>query len=318
MKGRKHNMSIRRKSTSTRLKDMGKYGQLYILAFLPIVYFAIFHYMPMLGIIIAFKDYNPLTGFKGIFTSRWVGFEYFKDFFGSYFFSRVFFNTIKISVLRIVFGFPAPIILALLINEIRCKNYKRIVQTISYLPHFLSWVIVSSIFYIILSPSNGFINQVVKHLGGETINFLGSDKHFLGVLVSTGIWKDVGWSSILYLAAISNIDLSMYEAAKIDGASRFQNIWYITIPSIVSIISIKLILSVGNVLNAGFEQIFLLYSPLVYNVADIIDTYTYREGLVNLNYSFGTAVSLTKSVIALGLIIMTDKATKKIGMGGLW
>lgn len=226
--------------------------------------------------------------------------------------------TVSISGLNLLFGFPAPILLALLINEIRNNTYKRLVQTFSYLPHFLSWVIVASLIQFLLSPTTGVVNEILKLLGQESIFFLGSPKYFRTILVVSNIWKDVGWSSIIYIASISGIDINLYEAATIDGASRFRRIWHITLPSIREVIIVLLILNTGQLLNAGFEQIFLLYSPAVYNVADVIDTYVYREGLIKLNYSFAAAVGFTKSVIALFMVLVTNKLARKFDAGALW
>ena len=295
-----------------------KYKSLYLMALPGIIYFIIFHYLPMIGVVIAFQNFKPSLGLKGIFLSEWVGFQHITRFFQSYYFSRVFFNTISISGLKLIFGFPAPIILAIIINEIKNNKYKRIVQSVSYLPHFLSWVIVVSLIQFILSPTTGFVNQVLEMLGKETIFFLGSPKYFRSVLILSNIWKSIGWGSIVYLASISSIDEAIYEAALIDGASRFQKMWHITLPGIREIMIISLILNIGNLLDAGFQQIFLLYSPAVYNVADIIDTYVYREGLIKTNYSFGTAVGLTKSIIALMLVTLTNKLAKKFETRALW
>jgi putative aldouronate transport system permease protein len=297
---------------------IGEYKALYLMVLPGVLFYLIFHYLPMFGIVIAFQDFKPVLGIKGIFTGEWVGLKNFNRFFQSYYFSRVFVNTISISGLKLICGFPAPILLALLINEIKNMRYKRLVQTFSYLPHFLSWVIVASLIQFILSPTTGFVNEVMSALGMEKTFFLGSPEYFRGVLVLSNIWKDVGWSSIIYLASIASIDECQFEAAIIDGASRFRRIWHITLPSIREVIIILLILNTGQLLNAGFEQIFLLYSPSVYNVADVIDTYVYREGLIKLNYSFATAVGLTKSAFALLLVVTTNKLARQFDAGALW
>ena len=268
---------------------------------------------------LAFREFSPIDGISSIFFGKWIGLENFKNFFSSAFFSRVFSNTIIISSLKILFGFPAPIILAIMLNSIKNRVYKKIVQTVSYLPHFLSWIIISTIMYILLAPtSDGLVNQLLGTLGAQPVNFLSDPKSFRGLLVVSEIWKEAGWGSIIYMAAMSGIDVSLYEAAEIDGASRLQKQIHITLPGILPIISIMFILSIGNLLNAGFEQIFLLYSPLVYGVGDIIDTYVYREGLVKVNYSFATSVSLTKSIIALFLIVGSNKLANKLETEGLW
>jgi putative aldouronate transport system permease protein len=288
----------------------------YFLLFVPvIIYYLVFHYAPMYGIIIAFKNYNPVLG---VLNSPWVGFQNFIDLFHSITFKEVFMNTIIISSLRIIFGFPAPIILAILINEISNKSYKKLVQTVSYLPHFLSWVVLASIFTQFLSPSTGFINQIIKAFGLKPIFFLADINWFRPTLIITGIWQQVGWSSVIYLAAITSINPELYEASIVDGASRMQQITYITIPSIIPVITITLILNTGNIINAGFDQIFNLYNPAVYRVADILDTYVYRVGLINMNYSFGSAVGLFKNLISFAMIFIANSIAKKINEYGIW
>lgn len=301
------------------LKRIYEYRAFYFMALPGLAYFFIFHYLPMVGISVAFIDYRLIDGFYGFFTGKFVGLVHFKKFFGSYYFSRIFFNTLIISSLKLLFGFPAPIILALLLNEIKSSFYKRLTQTVSYLPYFLSWVVVASLIKQIFSPSTGILNEVLEALGlTAPINFLDSPRTFRALLVSSEIWKNVGWGTIIFLAAIASIDTSLYEAATVDGVSRFQKIVFITLPGISEVIVIILILSIGNILNAGFEQIFLLYSVTVYEVADIIDTYVFREGLIKLNYSFSTAVGLTKSVIALFLVIVANKFARRFESGRLW
>lgn len=290
----------------------------YVMALPGLLYFLIFHYTPMAGLLIAFKDFSPISGFSGIFTSPWVGMDHFERFFSSFYFNRVVANTVIISALKLVFGIPAPILLALLITEVMNTRYKRFIQTISYLPHFLSWVVVAGLLHLLLSPSFGVVNDLIAALGMERIFFLGSNEHFRWVLVGNSIWKEAGWSSIIYLAAIAGINPDLYEAAEMDGASRFRQAISITLPSIRNIISIIFILNMGHLLEAGFEQVFLLYSPQVYEVADIIDTYVYREGLLQVNYSFAAAVGLFKSVIAGILIIGANALARKLEAETLW
>ena len=292
-----------------------KHYDIFIL-FIPIIaYYAIFYYAPMYGVLIAFKDYKILKGFSG---SEWVGFRNFIDLFNTASFWEVFRNTIIISSLRILFGFPAPIILALLLNEITHGFYKRAIQTISYLPYFLSWVILAGIFIQFLSPSSGFVNQIIKSLGGREIFFIGSSEWFRFTLITTGVWASVGWGSIIYIASISTIGPQLYEASIVDGANRFQQVIYITIPSLTPVITITLILSTGNIINAGFDQIFNMYNPAVYKVADIIDTYVYRKGLVGMNYSFGSAVGLFKNILAMFMIFVTNAIAKRVNDYGIW
>lgn len=295
-----------------------RYRAFYLMALPGLIYFFLFHYVPMIGNLMAFKDFKPAQGLMGLFQDNWVGFKHFTKFFNSYYFSRVFFNTVIISGYKLIFGFPAPIILAILINEIRSTVFKRFVQTVSYLPYFLSWVIVASLMMILTSPSSGIMGWVFNLFNMEPIYLLGSGEYFRSVLVISEIWKSIGYGSIIYLATIAGIDEDQYEAATIDGASRLQKILYITLPGMQMIITISFILNIAGILNAGFEQIYLLYSPSVYYVADVIDTYVFREGLIKMNYGFATAVGLTKSVIALILIIITNQLTRRFGAGGLW
>lgn len=292
---------------------------MYYLLLLPgLLYLIIFHYIPMFGIIISFKEYQPFMGVEGIFTSEWVGLKHFQKFFNSYYFWDILGNTLAISLLKFIFGFPAPIIFALLLNEVRNKKFMKTVQTISYLPHFLSWVVVSGLLVTLLSTDNGLINIIREAMGKESIMFLGDPKYFRQVLVISDIWKGIGWGSIVYLAAISGVDQEMYEAAYIDGANRWRRIWHITLPSISHIVVIMLIFSVGGLLNAGFEQIFLLYSPAVYSVEDIIDTFVYREGLQSNNYSYATAVGLFKSLVSMFLLLLTNFIAKRLDQEGIW
>ncbi|RAV18891.1 sugar ABC transporter permease [Paenibacillus contaminans] len=296
-----------------------KKNKLYYLLLLPgVVYYLIFHYIPLYGIIVAFKDVTPFDGIEGIFNSEWVGLRHFKDFTNSYYFWNIMRNTVLISFYKLLFGFPAPIIMALLLNEVRGKLFKKTVQTISYLPHFLSMVIVAGLVTILLTTDGGLVNVLLGKLGLEPIFFLGDKQYFRSVLVVSSIWKEVGWGSILYLAAIAGIDPQLYEAARADGAGRFRQIWHITLPGMTFIIVFMFIFSIGGLLNAGFEQIFLLYSPPVYEVADIIDTYVYRRGLMEMQYSFATAVGLFKSVIALVLILGTNYLAKRLKQEGIW
>lgn len=292
-----------------------KMRSLYLLLLGPITLVIIFNYIPMYGVLIAFKDYRWGSG---IFRSPWNDFEHFRMLFENPFLGRVLFNTVYISVLRMVFGFPAPIVLALLVNEIGHTGYKKTIQTITYLPHFISWVILAGILIEILSPSRGPIAHVYVLLGREPVNWLINVPTFRGLLVVTGVWKGVGWGAIVYLAALSSIDPSLYESAAIDGANRFQQAVHITVPCLVPVITILFILSLGNILNAGFEQIFNLYSPLVYEVADVLDTFIYRVGLLQTQYGFGAAVGLVKNVVGLVLIVATNTIIRRFSEYGIW
>ncbi len=292
---------------------------LYALAAIPLLYFVVFKYLPMVGVIIAFQDYDPFLGITDIFRlDRWVGFKHFRNFFDSIFFWNVMRNTVLISLYKLVFGFPVPIILALLINEVRVRLFQRTVQTISYLPHFFSMVVAAGIVRAMLTPQGGLLNQLVVALGGEPKAYLTDPDLFRSIIVTMDVWQHAGWNSIIFLAAMATINPEMYEAAAMDGANRFQRMWHVTLPSISFAIVIILIFRIGGMLDAGFEQILLLYSPSVYSVSDIIDTYVYRAGLIGRQYSFGAAVGLFKSVLALALMYMANKISQKLGQEGLW
>lgn len=289
-----------------------------VLLFLPVLgYFIIFRYVPMYGITLAFKQYNLGLG---ILRSPWVGLDNFTVLFASPLFVRAVQNTVIISLQRLVFGFPMPIVLALLLNEVRHAGFKKTVQTISYLPHFLSWIILYGLFQQILSPSTGPINHALVGWFGlrEPIFFLGDNRYFRATLIVTDIWKSMGWGSILYLATISGINPSLFEAAIVDGAGRLQRTWYITLPSLVPTIAILLILNVGGILDAGFDQIFNMYNPAVYATSDIIDTYVYRVGIGQMRYSQGTAVGLFKNAIGFVLVVITNKVSQRISGSGVW
>lgn len=276
----------------------------------------IFNYLPMYGILIAFKDYRMLDG---VWKSPWVGFENFSYLFGNSDFWIILRNTFSISILKLIFGFPAPIILALMLNEMRNVKYKRIVQTISYLPHFFSWVVLGGIMMMIFS-SGGPINIILQALGmSEPIQFFGDKGMFLVLLVSSAVWQNVGWGSIVYLAALSGVDESLYEAAYIDGAGRWKQTIHISIPTIAPTIVTVLILSMGSILNAGFDQIYNLYNPTVYEVSDIIDTYVLRR-MQSMDYTLATTTGLFKSVVGLVLVVSTNFFVNKFtgGEQGIW
>lgn len=292
-----------------------KYWQLSLMLLPAVAFYVIFKYMPIYGVMIAFKDYRFNLGILG---SPWVGLENFKELFSVPSFREVLSNTIIISTYKLLMGFPAPIIFAILLNEIRLPRYKKVVQTISYLPHFLSWVILGGIFYQFLSPSDGPVNILLKQLGVKPIFFLADVRWFRPILILTSIWKDFGWSSIIYLAALSGIDTELYEAAHIDGANRFQRILHVTIPGLASVITIMLIFAVGKLINDDFDQIFNLYNPAVYKVGDVLSTYTYRVGLVQMRYSFATAVGFFKNLISFILVLSANTITKRINEYGLW
>ena len=296
-----------------------KHKTLYLLLVPGILYFLIFHYIPMFGVVIAFQDYRLDKGIIGMFyDARWIGFDNFTRLFNSYYFLRILRNTIVMSLYKLLFGFPGPIILALLLNELRNRIFKRTVQTISYLPHFLSWMIVCGLAVAVLNPTSGLVNQVIKDLGRQPVFFLTRKEYFRSIIVFMNVWKGIGWGSIVYLAAISSINAEMYEHAVIEGAGKIKQIIYITLPSLSFIIVFFFIFSLGGILSAGFEDILLLYSPVVYEVADVIDTFIYREGLIGTNFSYGAAVGLWRNVIALMLILGSNYVVKKLGHHGIW
>lgn len=284
-----------------------KNWQLHMMILPGIILIIIFKYLPLSGITIAFKDFLPS---KGIMGSKWTGLDNFKYMFALPDTARILWNTLRIAVLKILFNFPIPIIVAILLNEVRNRFFKRTVQTIIYLPYFISWVILSGIILDIFSQS-GIINNFLSVLGGKPVFFLGKGGPFNGLLVGSDVWKNFGYGTVVYLAAITGVDESLYESAKIDGANRLQQIINITLPGIAPIAMLMMILNLGNVLNAGFEQVFNLYNPLVYDSADIIDTFVYRISLVEANYSLGTAVGLLKSVVSFILIVLSYKLANK-------
>lgn len=295
--------------------DVRREWDLYLMLIPGICFLLLFKYTPMYGIIIAFKDFNI---FKGLADSPWVSWDNFERLFNSRDFAKVFKNTLIISIYKILFLFPLPILMAVLMNELKNLVFKRSIQTIVYLPHFLSWVIVSGLFIDLLSTNGGLINKILQSVGGEPIAFFMNKDVFRSVLISSAGWKEVGWGMIIYLAAISSIDPQLYEAAKIDGAGRFRQIWHITIPGLVPIIMLMFILRLGSILEAGTEQILVMYNSIVYEVADVIGTYVYRIGLGQQDYSFSTAVGLFDSVIGFILIITGNYLSRKFLHRGIW
>ena len=288
-------------------KNWQKDWQLHLMILPGLLFILIFKYMPLGGITIAFKEFLPG---KGIWGSPWVGLENFEYMLALPDTKRVMWNTLFIAAAKILINFPVPIIISILLNEVKNHRFKRSVQTIIYLPYFISWVILAGIIQDLFAKE-GLINQFLGIFGAEPVFFLGNKYAFLGVLIGTDVWKNFGYNTVVYLAAITGIDETLYEAAKIDGANRFQQIWNVTLPGIAPIVVLMMILNLGNVLNAGFEQIFNLYNPLVYETADIIDTFVYRISLVEDNYSLGTAVGLLKSVVSFILIVTSYKIANK-------
>jgi putative aldouronate transport system permease protein len=282
---------------------------------LPVVlYYIIFSYLPMYGIVIAFQQYSPG---KGVFGSDFIGFRNFTDFFSSFYFWRILSNTLMISIYDLVFSFPAPIILALLLNEVRQMKFKRLVQTVTYMPYFISLVVVAGILRDFSLPT-GALSNIVAMFTGDNVNLLGRPDYFRPLFVGSGIWQNVGFGSIIFLAAISGVDQELYEAAIIDGAGRLRQAWYVTLPCISSTILILLILRIGSLLNVGYEKIILLYNPVTYETADVISSFVYRKGLLESVYGYSTAVGLFNSVVNFILLVTANKLSKMFAHSSLF
>lgn len=296
-------------------KDMKRYAGLYLLVVPVVLYYLIFHYIPMGGVLVAFQDYKPR---RGIWGSEWVGLQHFRDFINSIYFGRALRNTLRISLTQLVIGFPAPIILALLINELKNVKFKKLVQTVSYLPHFISLVIICAMVKEFVS-TNGFITQfLVDTLGIQKVSLLTNKDFYVPVHVISGIWTTVGFGSIIFLAALSGINMELYDAAAIDGAGRFRQVIHVTIPGIAPTIIIKLLLNIGSIMSLGHEKIILLYNEGIYETADVISTYVYRKGLLDAEWSFSTAVGLFNSVINFALIMIANRISAKVSEISLW
>lgn len=292
-----------------------KHRWFYFLLIPPLTYYLIFRYLPIYNAQIAFKDFRPLLGVEG---SPWVWFKNLETFINSFYFSELMVNTIIFSVAKLVFGMPIAIVLAIALYESRFALFRSFVQTVTYLPHFLSWVIMFGILLMVLSPGSGLVNEVIKALGGQPIAFLTAPEWFRQVVIGSDIWKETGWGTILYLAALLGISPELYEAASVDGASRWQRIWHISLPGILPVIVLVTLLRLGNILDAGFQQVFMLYSVPVYSVGDIIDTWVYRSGVLDFQFSLATAVGLFKGVIGLILIITANKVAKQMAQQSLF
>jgi len=295
-----------------------RYWQLYALLALPMIYLVVFKYAPMVYIQIAFKKYSIV---KSIWTqplAKNFGFEYFIKAFSNNDFRYALKNTIVLNLLDLFFGFPAPILFALILNELCFKKFKRVVQTIAYMPHFLSWVIIYSLALQLLAPNAGLVNMVIKKMGFEAIPFLNDAFHWVGTYISFGVWQNFGWGSIVYLAAIAGINPELYEAASVDGAGRFRKIWHITLPGIKPTIVILLIMNLGNILGGGFDRPFAFQNNLVMKVADVIATYVYRVGIKGLQFSLTTAVGLFQSVVGVFFLLMANWISRKMGERGIW
>ena len=295
-------------------KDVIRDKWLYLLLLPGIVFLIIFRYIPIFGNVIAFMDYNPYDASQNV----WVGLKHFQDLLTRPQFLQVFGNTLYISILKMVCGFPIPIILALMMNEMKNLKFKKVAQTLLYLPNFISWVVLAGLIMNMLDPDTGVVTGIINSIAGENIQVLTDTRYFVPMLIVTDIYKGAGWGTIIYFAALSGVDPQLYEAAEIDGARKWKQLLHITLPSITPTIVVMLILSCNNIVNAGFDQIFMLYSATVYSVADIIDTYVYRIGIQRADYSFSTAAGLFKSVIAFVMILIVNTVAKKTGNEGIW
>ncbi|MFD2328100.1 ABC transporter permease [Cohnella sp. GCM10020058] len=306
---------IERPARESLAKFIKKNWPLYVMIVPMFVYFLTFKYLPLLGIVIAFKDYNIFEGFLG---SEWVGFQWFETLVTQPRMLNVFKNTVIFSFYQIVFAFPAPIILALLLNEIRRTAYKRTIQTLVYLPHFLSWALVYGLAYMMFSIQTGLVTQLLARFGFEPIALLQAPEYFRALVVGAGVWKEMGWSTIIFLAALTGISPSLYEAAQVDGANRWRQFVHITFPGLLPAIVILMLLKIGNVLDVGFEQIYVFLSPMTYSVGEVLDTYAYRSGIVNGQFSITTAIGLSKSLIGFVLLVSVNRLSNKITGEGLY
>ncbi len=304
--------SLRRPAWRARIK---KNLFLYLM-FLPVaLYYLVFKYAPMFGLVIAFKDYNAFVGILG---SKWVGMKYFDQFVHSMYFWRLIRNTLAISFLDLLVNFPAPIILALMLNEVQHKQFKSVVQTISYLPHFVSTVVIVGILVNFLSLSTGLINNILAAVGLQRVHFLAEPSYFWPIFTLMNVWRSVGWSSIIYIAALSGIDPTLYEAAVVDGAGRWRQLFCVTLPALLPTIVTLLIMRVGHVLDVGYEAIILMYNPQIYETADVISTYVYRRGLIDADYSFAAAVGLFQSLVGMLMVMGANALSRKLTETSLW
>lgn len=288
---------------------------LYTLLLFPLAYYIIFKYIPMYGVNIAFKEYNL---FAGVANSPWTGLANFREIFGMKDFSLALRNTLMLNILDLIFGFPSPIILAILLNELRAVKFKRLAQTLLYLPHFLSWVIIGGMVLQVFAPTTGFVNSLIIRMGGQSIPFLTDKWYWLFTYTGIGIWQSAGWGTIIYLAAITGINEELYEAAEVDGAGRIRKIWHITLPGIRSTIVILLILNVGRMLNIGFDRPYTIGNILVRDFSEVLSTFVYRIGIQSVRFSIATAAGVFQSVVGLVLLTITNSIAKRLGEQGVW
>ncbi|MFK7697419.1 ABC transporter permease [Paenibacillus sp. HJGM_3] len=304
-----------RKPISAWRRRLSRDKYLYMLLLPVAIYFLLFKYGPLFGEIIAFKNYRLM---EGIWGSPWVGFDQFRKLFTSRDFLEILRNTLLLNVYGLVFAFPVPIILALMLNELRSEWYKRVLQNFLYIPHFMSWIVLGSIVIAILSPSTGVVNSVLKLLGFEPVYFMASTFWWPISFVGSSIWREAGFGTILYLAAMASIDPSLYEAAAIDGANKWRQMWHVTLPGIRSTVAILLVLQMGRMMDVGFEHVFALQNSAVGSVSEVISTYVYKRGIVGLQYSYTTALGLFQSVVSLVLVVMVNRLIRAMGERGLW
>jgi putative aldouronate transport system permease protein len=301
--------------TKNTLRQIKRHRSVYVLMIIPVAWYIVFRYFPIWNGQIAFRDFMPLDGVTG---SKWIGLEHFRTFVKSFYFAELMRNTLFYSFGKLFVSVPAAIVFAIALYECARPRLAKTVQTLAYLPHFLSWVIMYGILLALLAPGDGIINDIIKAFGGEPVAFMTNTKTFPWIVIFSDTWKEIGWSAIIFIAALLGIDLSLFEAAVVEGASAIQRVWYITLPAIRPVIVIVVLLRLGTILDAGFNQMFMLYTVPVYSVADIIDTWVYRQGLLNFQFGLATAVGIFKGVIGLLLLIMCNKLVKKVGESSLF
>lgn len=311
------NMALRKHSSLLQVK---RHWQIYLMMLPGIALVLVFAYLPMAGLVMCFNDFNPILGIRGFWESDWVGFKWFEKFINSFYFERIMSNTLLINLAKLATGFWVPIVFALLLNEERNRILKKVVQTVSYMPYFISWVVAIALMDSIFSPTSGLVNNIRTSVGLKAIYYMGEEQYFYPMILGSSIWKSFGWSSIVYLAAISGIGAEMYEAAIIDGCTRLKQAWYITLPTIRPLIVMMLLLNIGGLLNSDFQQMFCYIgnNSSLYAIGDVIDTYVYRVGLTEFQLSFGAAVGLFRGVIALVLLTGSNWLVKRMGEEGLF
>lgn len=301
--------------TNRRSALLRKDYQLYMLLALPIAFFILFKYVPMYGVAIALQDYSI---FRGVTGSEWVGFDNFRQLFAMSQFYEVIRNTLMLNLLDLVFAFPAPIVLALLLHELRVVWFKKVSQTVLYLPHFISWIIIGGLVYQMFSTNTGLVNYVVNAIGFESIPFLTDKNYWVLVYLGTGIWQSAGWGTIIYLAALTGINKDLYEAAEVDGAGRWKKMWHITLPGIRSTVVVMLIMQLGHIMTIGFERPYVMSNPLVMDYAEVISTFVYKVGLQSAQFSLATAMGLFQALIGLFFVVLANTIAKRFGEQGLW